>query len=93
MDYHKWQVLDRQRSSFKKIQDIIVTLGTTTSVANILTEGVMMKEKSNLVSHNLKFFIPMAESTFINLCDSFEEDGPSLPNVVVPFCEDSQLAE
>jgi hypothetical protein len=35
----------------------------------------------------------MVESSFINLCDSFNEDGPSHPDVVVPFCVNSQLVK
>jgi hypothetical protein len=35
----------------------------------------------------------MVESSFINLCDSSNEDGSSLPNMVVPFSVNSQLVE
>jgi hypothetical protein len=35
----------------------------------------------------------MVELAFINLCDSSNEDGPSLPNVVVPLNVNSQLVE
>jgi hypothetical protein len=55
-------------------------------MANIVAKGVMMKEKPNLVSHNLKFSISMVESLFIDLCDYFDEDKPSFPNVVVHVC-------
>jgi hypothetical protein len=50
-------------------QGIILTLGTTTLVANIVAKGVMMKEKPNAISHDSKFSIPIVESSFINLCD------------------------
>jgi hypothetical protein len=42
--------------------DTILTLGTIASMANIVAEGVVMKEKPNLVSHDSKFSIPMVES-------------------------------
>ncbi len=42
-----------------------------------------MKEKPIIIFHNSKFSVPIVESLFINFCDSFDEDGPSPPNVVV----------
>jgi hypothetical protein len=45
--------------------------------------GVLMKEKPIIIFHNSKFSVPIVESLFINFCDSFDEDGPSPPNVVV----------
>jgi hypothetical protein len=44
-----------------------------------------MKEKPILISHDSKFYVPMAKSSFIDLCDSFDEDGPSLLDVVIPI--------
>ncbi len=38
-------------------QDIVLTCGIAASVVNIITKGIMMKEKPNLVSHDLKFFL------------------------------------
>jgi hypothetical protein len=77
-----WIVGQNVHNNFK---DIVLTLGTTTSMANIAMKGILMKEKPTIVSHNTKFFISVAESSFINLCDSSNEDGPSFPNVVVPI--------
>jgi hypothetical protein len=51
-------------------------LGTIASVANIIVEGIVMKEKPNPISHDLKCFVSMAKSSFINLCDHFDEDDP-----------------
>ncbi len=48
-----------------------------------------MKEEPNLVSHDSKFPVLMAKSSFINLYDFFEEDNPSLLDVVVPLCVNS----
>ncbi len=48
-----------------------------------------MKEKPTLISHNSKFLLPIAESSFINLCGSSDEDGPSFPNVIVPIFTNS----
>jgi hypothetical protein len=62
-------------------------------VANIDAKAVMMKEEPNLVSHNFKFFVLMAKSLFIDLCNSSYKDGPSYPNVVVFLCVNSRLAE
>jgi hypothetical protein len=54
-------------------------------MANIAIEGVVMKEKPKLVSHDSKFSILMAKSLFIDLCDFSDEDGPSLLDVVLPL--------
>jgi hypothetical protein len=62
-------------------------------VANIVVDGVVMKEEPNLVSQNLNFFVPMAKFLFIDLCDSFDKDGPSFPYVVVLFYGNSWLAK
>jgi hypothetical protein len=55
-------------------------------MANIVAKGVVMKEKPNLVSHNLKFSVSMVELSFIDLCDYSNENEPSFPNVVVLIC-------
>jgi hypothetical protein len=44
-----------------------------------------MKEKPIAIFHNLKLFVPIVELLFINLCDSSNEDNPSLLDVVVPI--------
>jgi hypothetical protein len=62
-------------------------------VANIDAEAVVMKEEPNLVSHNLKYFVPMVKSLFIDLCDSSDKDGPFCLDVVVLLCVNSWLAE
>jgi hypothetical protein len=72
--------------ALNNFQDTVLTPCITTSMANIVVKGVMMKEQPNPVSHNSKFFVLMVESPFITLCDSFNGDDPSLLNVVVPFC-------
>jgi hypothetical protein len=38
-----------------------------------------------MTSHDLKFFIPIIKSLFIDLCDSFDKNGPSFFDVVVPI--------
>jgi hypothetical protein len=68
---------------FNSFQDIVVTSNIVASMANIATRGVQMKEKPTMVSHDLKFYVSITNSLFINLCDSFDEDGPSPFNVVV----------
>jgi hypothetical protein len=62
-------------------------------MANIAAKGVVMKEKPTIISHNLKFFILIVESSFIDLYDSSDEDGPSLFDVVVPISVNSQPIE
>jgi hypothetical protein len=62
-------------------------------MVNIVVKGIMMKEEPNPVSHDLKVFVSMIESSFIDLCDSSNKDSPSLPNVVVLFCVNSQPAK
>jgi hypothetical protein len=42
-------------------------------MANIVAKGIMMKEEPNLVSHDSKFPVLMAKSSFINLYDFFEK--------------------
>jgi hypothetical protein len=53
-------------------------------MANITVKGILTKEKPIAISHNSKFYVSVAKSSFINLCDSSDEDGRSFPNVVVP---------
>jgi hypothetical protein len=77
-----WIVGKNVHNNFK---DIVLTLGTTTSMANIAMKSILMKEKPTTISHNIEFSISVAESLFINLCNSSNEDGPSFPNVVVPI--------
>jgi hypothetical protein len=49
------------------------------------TEGDMMNEAPNVIFHDSKFFVLIVESSFINLCDYFNKDNPSLPDVVPIF--------
>jgi len=58
-------------------QDTLITSSTTTLMANIVAQDVMMKEKPNVVSPNLKV------SSFINLCDSFDKDDLAILVVVI----------
>ncbi len=76
---------------FNNHQDNVVTLGTATSMANIVAKGIVMKEKPTMIFHDSKFFVPITESSFIDFCDSFDENGPSPPNVVVPIFMNSQV--
>jgi hypothetical protein len=62
-------------------------------MVNIVVKGIMMKEEPNPVSHDSKVFVSMTESSFIDLCDSSNEDSPSLPNVVILFCVNFQPAK
>jgi len=71
------------KNVLNNFQDIVVTLGTTTSVANIAMGDILMKEKPSMISHDLKFSIPIVESSFINLCDFSDENNLSPLNVVV----------
>jgi len=74
-------------------QDIVLTSSITTLVANIIVQGVMMKEKPNAISPNLKVFVPIVKSSFINLCDSFDEDDLALPIVVVTISMNLRVVE
>jgi hypothetical protein len=67
---------------FNNSQNIVVTLSTTALVVNNTVGNILMKEEPIKVSHDLKFFISIMKSSFINLCESFDEDGPSPPDVV-----------
>jgi hypothetical protein len=87
----KYQIVEGH--VLNNFQDIVQTLNTITSVANIAMKGVVMMEKPNLVSHNSKFSILMAKSSFLDLCDSFNGNDPSLPNVVVHVYMNSQPAK
>jgi len=64
-------------------QDIVLALSTIASMANIATEGVLMKEEHIKVSHDSKFFVPITKSSFIDLFDFSNEDDLSLLDVVV----------
>jgi hypothetical protein len=72
-------------NAFNNSQDICLNIGTIASMANIFVQCIMMKEEPNENFHNLKFSIPIAKSLFIDLCDFFDENDPSLPNVLVPI--------
>jgi hypothetical protein len=74
-------------------QDIVLTPNTIAFMANIVAEDIVMKEEPNLVSHDSKFFVLMVKSSFINIYDSFEEENPSLLDVVVPLYMNSQPVE
>ncbi len=54
-------------------------------MANFDVEGILIKEQSIVIFHNLKFSILIVESSFIDLCDSFDKDGPSPLDVVLVF--------
>ncbi len=75
---------------FNNFQDTVLTPSIVASMANIVVKNVMMKEEPNLVSYNLKFYVIVAESSFIDLCDSFNKDDPSFFDVVAPLCMNSQ---
>jgi hypothetical protein len=51
-------------------QGNVVTSGIAASVVNIVTEGIMIKEKPIMLSHNSKFSILIMESLFIDFYDS-----------------------
>ncbi len=63
--------------------NVVLTLGTTTSMANIATKGVLMKEKPTSIFQDSKFFVLIAKSSFSDLCDSFDKNDLSFLNVVV----------
>jgi hypothetical protein len=65
------------KNVINNFQYIVVTLGTTALMANIVVGGIMMEEKPIVISHNLKFSILIVESSFIDLCDSFDKPFPS----------------
>ncbi len=52
-------------------------------MANIATEGVLMKEEPTVVFNDFKFFVLITKSLFIDLCDFFNKEDLSLPDVVV----------
>lgn len=76
---------------FNNSQGNVVTLSIATSVANIATEGILMKEKPTMVFHDSKFFILIVESLFIDFCDSFNKDNPSFLHVLVPIFVNSRI--
>jgi hypothetical protein len=84
----KYQIIHEH--AFNNSQDIILTLRIAALVANITMKDVVMKEEPNLVSHDSKFSILMAKSSFIDLCNYSNEDSPSILDVVVLFYVNSQ---
>jgi hypothetical protein len=64
-------------------QGNVVTSGIVASVANIVTEGIMIKEKPIMLSHNSKFSILIMESLFIDFYDSSNEDNLSFLDILV----------
>ncbi len=83
-----YQIVDK--NVFNNSQDFFLTPITIASMANIVVEGVLMKEEPNAIFDNSKFFVPIVESSFINLCDFSNEDNPSLLDVVVPIFMNSR---
>jgi hypothetical protein len=77
----KYRIIDKKM--FNNSQDTIVTPGTVALVTNIAAKGILMKEKPIAIFHDLKFFVSIVKSLFINLCDSFDKNGPSPPNVLI----------
>ncbi len=87
----RYQIVSKH--AFNNYQDIVLTLGMATSMANIVVKGVVMKEEPNLVSHNSKFFVSMVESSFVDLCAFSNEDDPSLLDVVVLYVNSRHIEE
>ncbi len=54
-------------------------------MANIVAENILMNEKPTTVSRDSKFSIMIIKSLFIDLCDSFDKNEPSLFDVVIPI--------
>ncbi len=52
-----------------------------------------MKKKPNAVFLNLIFIFLIAKSLFIDHCDSCDEDGPTLPDVIVPIFVNLQVVK
>ncbi len=52
-----------------------------------------MKEKPTVIFHDSKFFVPIADSLFIDLCDSSNKDDLSPLDVVVPISMNSWIDE
>jgi len=85
----KYRIIDKKM--FNNSQDTIVTPGIVALVANITAEGILRKEKPIAIFHDLKFFVSIIKSLFINLCDSFDKNGPSPPNVLILVSMNSQI--
>jgi hypothetical protein len=65
-----WKIQNHWGKSPQKFsQNIVLTLGIIVFVANVATHGVYVKDKPINVTQD-------HETTFINLCDSFNKDGP-----------------
>jgi exopolysaccharide biosynthesis predicted pyruvyltransferase EpsI len=58
-----------RKISQKFSQDIVLTPDIIVFVANVATHGLHVKDKPIVVTQD-------HETTFINLCDSFNKDGP-----------------
>jgi hypothetical protein len=70
MHFQCWKIQDHWGKSPQKFsQNIVLTLGTIVFVANVATNGVHVKDKPIGVTQD-------HETTFINLCDSSNKDGP-----------------
>jgi len=52
-----------------------------------------MKEEHNVISHKSKFYALIMESSFINLCDSFDGERHSFLDVVVIVSVNSRDAK
>jgi hypothetical protein len=77
----KYQIIDS--NALNSYQNIVLTLSIVAPVASNTTQGVIMKEKPDAISHDLEFFVLFMESLFINLCDFLNEYNLSLLDVVV----------
>ncbi len=83
----RYQIIDE--NVLNNSQDNVVTLGTAASMANIVMKSVVMKEQPTVIFHDSKFFVPIADSLFIDLCDSSNKDDLSPLDVVVPISMNS----
>ncbi len=86
----KYQIISK--NVLNNFQDIVVYIHSY-FMANIVTKNVLMKEKPIAASHDSKFFVPIVKSLFINLCDSFDEDNLSPPDVIVLVSVNSKIDE
>jgi hypothetical protein len=78
---------------FNNFQDILITLGIVAWVANIVVEGLLMKEEPIMVSHYLKLLVSILKTLFIDICDSSNKDNLSPPNVIVLVSMNSKITE
>ncbi len=71
------------KNAFNSSHNIVLPPNTLTLMANIVIQGVILKEEPNAISHNSKKIVSIMESSLIDLFYSSNKDNLSVLYIVV----------